>query len=135
MNEHGFIRSIHSRIKRTHAPVHIWKIPGEGGIADCWYDAPEADLWVEYKYTQSFNKNGFVIPNITKQQNHWLTARYNNERNVWVIVGSPDGHIIMRNCEWGGRSEIPPLLSSKAVVAAIIRETAGQRYVPSDTNK
>lgn len=95
------------KIRRTlPAMVYALKLnlPYSSGIADCWYSGTQSDLWVEYKYydrlPKSINLNSGKKPKLSRLQKEWLRARYEEGRNVVVIVGSPLGGVVLLDLEW-----------------------------------
>ena len=91
--------------------------PFRGGTADSWYSGKGGDLWVEYKFLPRVPQRGFITPkrlDLSHLQSQWLRGRYEEGRNVAVIVGTPVGGVIMRNLEW--EEEIPvDLFTSRTV--------------------
>lgn len=102
MNEHSFIRSIHRKLP---ADVYAWKINDnfQGGVADAYYSKVAGnDMWIEYKFLKSLPKrmSTTVRLGLSELQIEWLAARLLDGRTVAVIVGSPAGHLILREGEW-----------------------------------
>ncbi len=98
MNESGFIRALHQKLPPE---IYRWKVSDRfsAGVADAYYSSSKADLWIEYK----FYKDGLprtVKPAISKLQQRWLNARYDEGRNVFVVVGSPTLCLIYKDKEW-----------------------------------
>lgn len=78
-----------------------------GGTADFWYSGhgnKSKDLWVEYKWLPKKPKINFKA-DLSALQLKWLRERYEEGRNVAVIVGCPDGVAILRDLEW--ESDVP----------------------------
>ncbi len=122
MNEHSFIRAVHKQIKKRSKDCYAWKIrdSGQGGVADCWYDGIK-DLWIEYKWTNRIPKNNTVIPTLSKQQIYWLSNRRKNGRNVYVVIGCPDGVCIIHSSEWAtGVTNFTARLITKTQLAELI---------------
>lgn len=78
-----------------------------GGIADCWYDGPRADLWIEYKFIEIPKRDGTLIdlvggkdPTLSDLQQKWLADRAANRRRVAVIVGCKEGGVWYMPFEW-----------------------------------
>lgn len=96
--ETTFIASIHRRLPRS---LHKEKManPYRGGTADCWYSGDKADQWVEYKYVPKLPVRAPLVADLSDLQKDWLRRRYNEGRNVAVIVGSKDGGIILTDPE------------------------------------
>lgn len=97
--ENTFIRGVHK-----HLPVSIYhekmNNPFRAGTPDVWYSGPGSDLWVEYKYLQRIPKKAEITADLSPRQLQWLNARYDQGRNVAVIVGSPEGGIVLENGAW-----------------------------------
>jgi hypothetical protein len=53
------------------------------GVPDCWYSGIKGDLWVEYKFQPALR---VVTPALTELQKAWLNGRYEEGRNVAVVV-------------------------------------------------
>jgi len=72
------------------------------GVADSWYSADRQDLWVEWKYLILPKRlTTEVLANVSPLQSEWLTLRYNEGRNVAVILGCPDGGVVYKDLSWG----------------------------------
>lgn len=102
MDEHSFIRSIHRKLP---ASVYAWKINDsfQGGVADAYYSRKDGgDMWIEYKFLKSLPKRPTttVQLGLSELQVGWLRARTLDGRTVSVIVGSPDGHLILSGGDW-----------------------------------
>lgn len=103
--ENTFISAVH-----RHLPVDLYRMKNHneyaGGIADCWYSGPSADLWVEYKFVDVPKRPTTMIDltNIDKYlttlQQEWLVGRYGEGRNVGVIAGSKDGGVWFPGLTW-----------------------------------
>ena len=108
--ETTFIASVHRHIPpEPLGPYHMKNSNDyNGGIADVWYSGSRADLWIEYKFLPRTPQRGIVwlckpdvkAPDLTVLQQNWLRDRYGEGRNVGVIVGCPDGGVLMRSVEW-----------------------------------
>jgi len=73
-----------------------------GGTADVWYSGNLDDLWVEYKWLA---KLPIRVPvrlykELSPLQLRWLRGRYEEGRNVVVILGTPEGAWIAENLAW-----------------------------------
>lgn len=102
MNEHSFIRSIHNKLP---IDVYTWKINDnfQGGVADAYYSRiMGGDMWIEYKYLKALPKRPDtpVKLGLSALQHEWLNARLLDGRTVSVIVGSPEGALILTDGEW-----------------------------------
>ena len=104
--ENAFIAAVHRKLP----PVNqFYRMKNHniynGGIADCWY-SDRRDLWVEYKFLTLPKRGTTVIDLVSKGdiisvlQADWLAARFEEGRNVWVIVGTPEGGAIFRARAW-----------------------------------
>lgn len=120
MIEAGYTRAIHSKLKPT--PVYAWKIADRftNGVPDAYYSGPKSDLWIEYKFLQSPPKRAFT-PKLSALQIKWLNDRYDEGRNVAVIVGTPAGGIILSDRDWNGKIA-PRAPASNDEVATWIQE-------------
>lgn len=108
--ENTFRASVHK-----YLPLHLhhekMANPYSSGTADDWYSGNKADLWVEYKFLPKTPQTAslwLINPNVKKPdlsvlQQQWLRGRYAEGRNVVVIVGCPDGGIILQDQEWEQR--------------------------------
>lgn len=99
--ETTFIARVH-----RHLPPTVYRMknhnPYMGGVADVWYDGPEGDLWVEYKWLVLPKRADTEVslvkgenPMLSHLQQKWLEDRWTNGRKVWVAVGTPEGVIPM----------------------------------------
>ena len=98
--ENTFIASVH---KHLAPAVYSMKNHNEynGGIADVWYDGPLGDLWIEYKFITVPKRDDTIVKiDLSELQKNWLRDRYDNGRNVSVIVGCKDGGVWFDNREW-----------------------------------
>lgn len=88
--------------------VYAWKIAASfvGGIPDWWGSGSEQDLWVENK---RIDKDGPIpaildLTNMNKylsfKQQDWLKKRYQEGRNVGVLVFSKEGHVYFPGLSW-----------------------------------
>lgn len=91
--ETTFIQSIHRLLPKK---VYRMKNHNEynGGIADCWYDGPRADLWIEYKFVVLPKRDDTLVRiELSELQMQWLRERKFNGRNVVVVVGCKEGGV------------------------------------------
>lgn len=74
------------------------------GIPDQYYDGCYYDLWIEWKYANHIprvlNLLNTTQPKLSEHQQRWLERAYRNGRNVCVIVGFPEGGIILSEMTW-----------------------------------
>lgn len=123
--ETTFTAAVHRHLPKT---LHRVKNHNSftGGIPDCWYSGHKSDLWVEYKFVPKLPEQ--FTPALTALQSQWLKARHAEGRNVAVIVGAPEGGVILRNLEWGNsmsRTDFLRKLKSRAELAAWICQEVG----------
>ena len=101
MNEHGFIKSVHSHLPST---VYKWKIRDTytGGIPDVFYAGPQCMMFIEYKYVKNFpvRSKTNIKCNISALQQHWLQRMCNQEHKVAVVLGVDREAIIMLDGRW-----------------------------------
>lgn len=105
--ENTFRVSVH-----RHLPVELhhekMNNPYSSGTADDWYSGNMSDLWLEYKFLPRVPQRGIIWlckPNVKKPelsvlQQKWLRGRYEEGRNIGVVVGCSTGGVIMRDLEW-----------------------------------
>jgi len=96
--ENRFIASINKLLPRTYAEK--MNNPWRAGTADVWYSGTRGDLWVEYKYIERIPRSAEILPDITPRQRRWLNNRFDDGRNVAVVLGLPTGGVIYRSKEW-----------------------------------
>lgn len=97
--ETTFYRSVH---KRLAADTYFEKMnnPYRGGTPDVWYSGEAADLWVEYKWLPRVPVRASVKVDLSEKQRLWLDNRYEEGRNVSVILGCKEGGVILTHMEW-----------------------------------
>lgn len=98
MNEHSFVRSIHRKLP---GEIYTWKINDNyaGGVADAYYSSDGGDLWIEYKYLKTLPAKGSteIEIGLSGNQKIWLGGRFKEGRVVAVVVGSPEGNLILQH--------------------------------------
>lgn len=104
--ETTFYTSVH---KHLPPEVHREKMsnPYRGGTADTWYSGTKADLWIEWKFIVLPKRDDTMIdlcggnkPSLSGLQQDWLKNRHAEGRDVWVVVGSKEGSVILKNLRW-----------------------------------
>lgn len=95
MNEHGFVRKVHKKLREAKRLKKIWKINDnfQGGVPDAYYLGETDSLWVEYKYLPRLPKRGntLIVPGLSELQYGWLQDLQEGGKNAWVAVGHPFG--------------------------------------------
>lgn len=96
-----------SKVKDLLPPeVYALKLnlPYTAGVADCWYSGCGGDLWVEHKYLKAVPREvdliGGKTPIITRLQQSWLAKRFEEGRQVGVIVGCAGGGVVYPDLDW-----------------------------------
>ena len=100
--ETTFYTSVHKHLPPVKQ-FHREKMsnPYTSGTADFWYSGKKADLWVEYKFiVLPKREDTLIIPDLSHLQLEWLDSRYDEGRNVAVIVGCKEGGVIYREGFW-----------------------------------
>lgn len=113
-----------ARARHPGPGIHYEKMnnPYSAGTADSWYSGPRGDLWIEFKYLPKTPIRADVDPSklLSSLQLEWLNHRHDEGRNVAVIIGSPDGGVLMTNKSWENTisaREFHSLLRSKDELA------------------
>lgn len=107
--ENSFIGRIHKKL-----PLSVYHMKNNNaytaGVPDVWYSGDGGDLWVEYKYVDPLPVSVPVRPMklLSALQAEWLAKRYDQGRNVAVIIGCKTGGIVLRDKKWV--DEIPVAL-------------------------
>lgn len=99
MKEKDLIRAVNSHLPpAVYRHSNTWSSMTGNGIPDYYYDGAKRDLWVEWKQLASWPKNGLVggvAPkkngHFTPQQYDWMKRRWENGKNVFGIIGLPNG--------------------------------------------
>lgn len=120
-------RTFRNRVtKQLHNSIDTWSVHDSftAGVPDHWYSGWKADLWAEYKYfPKSKNKFNLVsgkAPKLSMLQQHWLNRKLKQGRNVCVIVGFPQGALVLDNGEW--MNEITEVENKIITVKELARE-------------
>lgn len=124
--ENAFIRSIHRLIPDVYGEK--MSNPWRSGTADVWYSGLLGDLWVEYKYEAKLPRSHANRPGVTPLQELWLNQRYDEGRNVAVVLGLPNGGVIFRDKEWMEpltAEQLAAKVVSKAAIAQWIHDQVG----------
>jgi hypothetical protein len=106
MTETKYWQALRKKIKDRLA--YVWKINAnyEAGVPD-WYASDKQDWWVENKRIKNDAKNPQPIMDLTDHryylsanQQLWLQRRFDEGRNVGVIVFGQPGHIWLPGLEF-----------------------------------
>lgn len=93
-----------------------------------WYSGVKSDIWIEWKWLAKIPTRTTVVirPALSALQVDWLVARKKEGRNVFVVVGCPDGCVLYASPEeWKDGitvKEFRARLSSKLEIANWITE-------------
>lgn len=119
MTESTFTRKVNNCLP---GDVYKWKISDRftAGIPDSYYSGDKADLWVEYKWVKKLPK--LVKPKLSQLQRLWLNARLSEGRNVAVIVGSPQGCVLLLEGAWNDSKDPETVLTAKQIAQWITNE-------------
>jgi len=117
--ESTFCTGVHKHLPKA---LYVLKNnnPFVGGIPDVWYSGNAADLWVEYKWVPRVPKHGRVEPAklLSALQTDWLRRRYTEGRDVAVIIGCPEGGVLLCDLDWEKTVEgFPSLVKSRPDLA------------------
>ena len=105
--------------------------PYIAGIPDLWFSGQKGDLWVEMKFISRLPATRIVRPYelLSSLQEQWLRARYEEGRNVAVMIGCKhEGKLkglVLRDLAWEcdiSPQEFYALIISKSELANFIKE-------------
>lgn len=125
--ENRFISSIHKYFLARGPYYEKMFNPLRGGTPDVYYSGEAGDLWVEYKFTKITPRTKRILPGLTALQKRWLDCRYDEGRNVAVILGTPEGGVVYQHKQWGqpltGPELLERLLTRQELAQWIISQT------------
>lgn len=81
--------------------------PYRRGTPDMYYEGSADSLFIEYKWFPKLPK-AFDLrdqkkgTSLSKHQQDWLHRAHGNQRTVAVVVGTPDGGILLPGIAWDG---------------------------------
>lgn len=97
--ETTFYTAIHKKL-----PPGIYRMKNNnayaGGVPDCWYSGTNGDMWVEYKWLPKPPVRVNHTVELSELQRRWLNSRYEEGRDVCVILGYPGGGMILTSKQW-----------------------------------
>jgi hypothetical protein len=101
LDEHGFIRYIHSKLPPA---LRKWKIHDTfaGGVPDAYYLGPSGPLWVEYKYVKTLPKRSTTLVStcLTENQRLWLDDLHRCKQPCALVIGSGTRAVILQRGAW-----------------------------------
>lgn len=121
-----------ARVHRELPPDVYWMKNNNdytGGIPDVWYSS-KTDLWAEYKFVARRPVRAAINPLklLSPLQADWLKGRYNEGRKVAVIIGCPEGGLVLTDLKWemplSAQAFTERLISNKEVANWILEATS-----------
>lgn len=101
MDEHGFIRYVHSKLDPQ---LVKWKIHDQfaGGVPDAYYLGAKGPLWVEYKYLKALPKRELspVRTCLTEGQKIWLNDLERCKQPCALVIGHENRAVILQHGRW-----------------------------------
>jgi hypothetical protein len=75
------------------------------GVPDRYYDGPGGDMWVEYKYIAHYPEELDLTdlsrrPSVSRLQDKWITRRWHNGHNAFVVLGVESEAVIFTGLTW-----------------------------------
>lgn len=124
--ETRFIQRI-NRLLPLKCGLHYEKMnnPYRRGTADSWYSGVDGDLWIEWKYLPTLPKVIHPQKLLHPLQTAWLNGRFREGRNVAVVIGCPEGGVILEKEEWTKeimKQDFLEQLKSATEIACFIRQ-------------
>lgn len=122
-----FYRSITKLLPRG---LHVQKMfnPLYAGTPDLWLSGTADDLWLEVKFINPIPVHAPIrlYKKLEASQRKWLSDRYDEGRNVAVLLGTPKGSIIVENKQWevlDVLADHDQWLSKQQIVEYLVRRT------------
>ena len=109
MNEHGFSKSLRTKMHKVDPSIFWWKINDAyaGGTPDIFIEGVHRDIWCEAKYIKELPKRDTTMIDFTntnqylsKLQQEWLIRRHHKRGDTLVAVGHPDGCLLLWGLSW-----------------------------------
>jgi len=130
--ETRFYAAVHKLLPRS---IHREKMhnPYRGGTADVWYSGNLDDLWVEYKWLAKLPRSASVRLDklLSPLQQQWLSGRYEEGRNVVVILGTPEGAWICEGIAWKQPLD-PVIIRTQAISKQNVADYINTRTLLND---
>lgn len=124
--ESNYISSIHKQLPTSVYKEKMYN-PLRRGTPDVWYSGNGGDVWIEYKYLPKLPKVIVATKLLTALQTLWLQARAHEGRNVRVIIGSPQGAVVLTADQLSSRLDPTDFVMSKKQVAEYICDQVNNR--------
>lgn len=134
--ENRFIGSVHRQL-----PDRPYRMKNHNaylsGPADVWYSGDAADMWVEYKFTLRLPPVIDLMDvkkkySLSALQQEWLRGRFEEGRDVRVILGCEDGGVMfmMRTWEAQHKRERVRVLTRVELAVCIYETVMKGKHVP-----
>lgn len=97
--ESKFIQKINKLVTGYKVKLNV---QFNNGIPDCYYSGDKGEAWIEYKWVPKLpvRAGTEVHIDLSPGQLLWLHGRCKEGRNIAVIVGSPEGCVVLTDCRW-----------------------------------
>ena len=130
-------------INKVHRHIDVYKectTGMSGGVPDYYYEGFNTQLRIEYKAFPGKlpERIDICIPKskvgLSPLQRRWINRHHDNGHDVWVVVGSDSGGIILAHGEWEETwwpDEDITIYPPKAIAELIERFIAGGRETNS----
>lgn len=139
--ENRFRESLHRKLppELHHEKMHN---PYRGGTFDDWYSGTKADIWVEYKWDDKFDRYGrhnniytWFYPKLSDLQKKWGRERHAEGRKVFVIVGFKDGGVLFLTPDEWEAGDGGTVMTKAEIVAWLVGQTMEISLDGSPSNK
>jgi hypothetical protein len=75
--------------------------PYSSGTPDLWFSGRNDDLWLEVKYLVLPKRGHTMVDfDLSARQQLWLRNRHAEGRSTGVLIGSPEGGLLLLNLDW-----------------------------------
>ena len=126
--ENTFIASVHRKFGISKPYFEKTNNPWRSGTPDVYYSGLLGSMWIEFKFLPRIPRSKEILLDLTPRQRFWLNNRFAEGRNVAVVLGTPDGGVILKSGEWN-RSftsvELSSLVQDRGSIAAWIMSQVG----------